>query len=133
MKEFRKVHQFNVFSVNTPVQYALAAYLKHPEHYLQLPHFYQQKRDYFIQALRQSRFQLLPNSGTYFVLADYSAISDLPDTEFAKLLTIQHGVAAIPVSAFYSDPGRSHDRILRFCFAKQQTTLDAALERLLPL
>lgn len=133
MKEFRKVHQFNVFSVNTPVQYALAEYLRDPDHYLSLPNFYQSKRDYFTGGLQKSRFRLLPNKGTYFVLADYSAISELPDIEFAHYLTIQHSVAAIPVSAFYSDPSRANDRILRFCFAKEQRTLDAALERLIPL
>jgi len=126
--EFRKVHQFNVFTVNTPVQQGLARYMRDPAPYLDLPAFYQQKRDLFRAGLRDSRFRLLPSDGTYFQCVDYSAISDLPEAEFAKWLTAEIGVAAIPVSAFYSRPRESG--IVRFCFAKKEETLQAALERL---
>ncbi len=128
MTEFRKVHQFNVFSVNTPMQFALADYLTEQEAYLSLPDFYAQKRDYFANAMQGSRFKLLPCEGTYFQLADYSAISDLPDTAFATWLTEVHGVAGIPVSAFYSD--RSDNKVIRFCFAKTPDLLDKAAEKL---
>ncbi|MCB0811461.1 MAG: aminotransferase class I/II-fold pyridoxal phosphate-dependent enzyme, partial [Flavobacteriales bacterium] len=103
MAEFRKVHQFNVFSVNTPMQHALADYLADAGTYLSLPGFYQQKRDFFLDALQGSRLRPLPCEGTYFCTFDYSAISQEPDTEFAKRMTREFGVAAIPVSVFYSD------------------------------
>ena len=129
--EFRKVHQFNVFSVNTPMQYGLAQYLADPAPYVQLPAFYQAKRDLFRSGLAGSRLRLLPSSGTYFQCAD---ISDLPaahglsDADFCQWLARDIGVAAIPLSAFYGD---SFDqRVVRFCFAKQDATLHAALERL---
>jgi methionine transaminase len=126
--EFRKVHQFNVFTVNTPMQAGLAQYLKDPAPYLELPAFYQQKRDFFRAGLAQSRFKLLPCDGTYFQCVDYSAISDLPEADFAQWLTREIGVAAIPVSAFYHE---SHESgIVRFCFAKKEETLSLALERL---
>jgi methionine transaminase len=131
MQEFRKVHQFNVFTVNTPVQHGLARYMANPAPYLELAAFYQRKRDLFQAGLRQSRFQLLPADGTYFQCVDYSAISNLPELEFAQWLTAEIGVAAIPVSAFYSQPRESG--IVRFCYAKRDQTLQAALQRLVKL
>ncbi len=131
MKEFKKVHQFNVFSVNTPMQYALADFIEDKSTYENLSSFYQAKRDRFTQALEGSRFKMIPSGGTYFQLADYSEISGLKDTEFAKQLTIEHGVAAIPVSVFYSS-GRQ-DKVIRFCFAKTDDLLDKATERLLKI
>ena len=128
MKEFRKVHQFNVFSVNTPMQYALAEYLQAPEHYLQLPDFYQQKRDFFRQAMQGSAFKLLPCEGTYFQLLDYSALSQEKDVDFAIRLTKEHGIATIPVSVFYSQPPTM--QLLRVCFAKTEETLRQAAEKL---
>ena len=126
--EFRKVHQFNVFTVNTPVQHALAAYMQDPAPYRQLAGFYQAKRDLFRQGLAATRFRLLPADGTYFQCVDYSAISDLPEAQFAAWLTTEVGVAAIPVSAFYSTPEDAG--IVRFCFAKKDATLQTALGRL---
>jgi methionine aminotransferase len=126
--EFRKVHQFNVFTVNTPMQVGLAHYLRDPQPYLELPAFYQKKRDYFRAGLANTRFKLLRCEGTYFQCVDYSAISDLPEAEFSKWLTTEIGVAAIPVSAFYHLPHESG--VVRFCFAKQESTLATALERL---
>ncbi|MNS21068.1 Methionine aminotransferase [compost metagenome] len=126
--EFRKVHQYNVFSVNTPMQHAIAQYMQDPQPYLNLPKFYQRKRDLFRDGLKNTRFKLLPADGTYFQCVDYRAISDLPENEFAQWLTTEIGVAAIPVSAFYAD-GKDAG-IVRFCFAKKDETLRAALERL---
>jgi methionine transaminase len=128
MAEFRKVHQFNVFTVNTPMQIGLANYLADPAPYLDLPAFYQHKRDFFRAGLAGTRFKLLPSEGTYFQCVDYSAISDLPEAEFSKWLTTEIGVAAIPVSAFYHAPHESG--VVRFCFAKREATLVSALERL---
>jgi methionine aminotransferase len=126
--EFRKVHQFNVFTVNTPMQLGLAHYMQDPAPYVNLPAFYQKKRDVFRAGLAQSRFKLLPCTGTYFQCVDYSAISDMPEAEFAQWLTSEIGVAAIPVSAFYHE---SHESgVVRFCFAKKEDTLATALERL---
>ena len=126
--EFRKVHQFNVFTVNTPVQYGLAAYMADPKPYLELPAFYQRKRDLFRDGLKRTKFKLLPSEGTYFQCVDISAVSDLGETEFCKWLTSEIGVAAIPLSAFY---GNGFDqRVVRFCFAKEDSTLNTALERL---
>ena len=126
--EFRKVHQFNVFTVNTPMQYALAAYMENPAPYLELPAFYCAKRDLFRAGLAQTRFKLLPSQGSYFQCVDISDVSDLNEAEFCQWLTMEVGVAAIPLSAFY---GNSFDqRVVRFCFAKQDVTLLAALERL---
>ena len=119
--EFRKIHQFNVFSVNTPIQYAIAEFLENPNEYLSLPDFYQQKRDFLIEKMKNSRFKPLYCEGTYFQLFDYSAISDEKDTDFAKRLTIEHSVATIPVSAFYSS--RRDDKVIRICFAKTDETL----------
>jgi methionine aminotransferase len=129
--EFRKVHQFNVFTVNTPVQHGLAHYMTDPAPYLGLAAFYQHKRDLFRDGLKNTRFTLLPSDGTYFQCVNYAAISNLPETEFAKWLTTEIGVAAIPVSAFYSRPIESG--IVRFCFAKKDETLGRALERLAAL
>jgi methionine aminotransferase len=129
MREFRKVHQFNVFSVNTPMQAALAEYLHEPPHYEQVSPMYQAKRDRFRKGLKGTRFKPLPCEGSYFQVADYSAISDLPDVEFAQWLTREHGVAGIPLSPFYQEPPPGQ-RLIRFCFAKQDATLDAAIERL---
>jgi methionine transaminase len=126
--EFRKVHQFNVFTVNTPMQIGLAHFLEDPKPYLDLPAFYQKKRDFFRDGLANTRFSLLPCDGTYFQCVDYSKISDMPEAEFSKWLTTEIGVAAIPVSAFYHE---SHESgVVRFCFAKKEETLALALERL---
>ena len=129
MKEFRKVHQFNVFSANTPVQHALAEYMKDPLRYEQVPAFYEEKRDRFLVGLRASRFEPLACEGSYFQLVDYSRISEEPDTVFAERLAREFGVAAIPISVFYKEPPTGQ-RILRFCFAKQEETLDNAIEKL---
>ncbi len=126
--EFRKVHQFNVFTVSSPMQHAFAAFLRDPLHYQTLPAFYQAKRDRFRAGLAQSRFRLLPCPGTYFQLVNYSAISDAPEESFARRLTTEHGVAAVPVSAFYGNP--LEQQVVRFCFAKKDDTLDLATERL---
>lgn len=126
MKLFRQVHQFNVFCVNHPVQVALAEYLKQPEHYLQLPDFYQQKRDFFADKIRESRFKILPCRGTYFQLLDYSEISDEKDTDFVVRLTREYKLAAIPVSVF-NEAGLDQ-KLLRFCFAKRNETLEKACE-----
>jgi methionine aminotransferase len=126
--EFRKVHQFVVFAVNTPAQHAFAAYLADPAPYATLPAFYQAKRDLFIGGLRDTPFRVLPCPGTYFLLADYSALSTLPEAEFAQRMIVDYGVAVIPVSVFYDQP--REDRVVRFCFAKKDETLRTALERL---
>ncbi|HEX6704614.1 MAG TPA: pyridoxal phosphate-dependent aminotransferase [Albitalea sp.] len=128
MTEFRKVHQFNVFTVNTPVQHGIAAYMADPAPYLELPAFYQRKRDLFRAGLAATRFKMLPSEGSYFQCVDYSAISDEPEEAFCRRLTREAGVAAIPLSAFY--PGGFEQRIVRFCFAKKDPTLAQALERL---
>jgi methionine aminotransferase len=131
MAEFRKAHQFIVFTVHAPSQYALAEFMKKPGWYEQLKALYQGKRDIFRQALSGSRFELLPCQGTYFQCVKYSAISDEGDQAFVRRLTTEHGVAAIPVSAFY--PGGDDFGVIRFCFAKSAATLEQALERLLKL
>jgi methionine aminotransferase len=128
MAEFRKVHQYNVFTVNTPVQHGLAGYMRDPAPYLELPAFYQRKRDLFREGLADTRFTLLPADGTYFQCVRYDAISGLSESAFAQWLTREIKVAAIPVSAFYSQGKESG--IVRFCFAKQDETLRVALERL---
>lgn len=128
MKEFRKVHQYNVFSVNTPMQVAFAEFLKEKDAYESLSPFYQEKRDFFRKGLEGSRFQLMPCQGSYFQLCGYGAISDQADTDFANDLTIEHGVASIPVSVFYQRP--FDQQVLRFCFAKSEETLEKALDRL---
>ncbi len=129
MKEFRKVHQFNVFSVNTPMQYALANFLQDENNYNDLPAFYQQKRDYFLNEIKNTRFKYTPAGGSYFQVLDYSAYSQLGDMDFAKQLTIENGIAAVPLSAFYHN--KKDDRLLRFCFAKKEETLKAAAEKLM--
>src|SRR5512138_2255395 len=126
--EFRRAHQFIVFCVNTPVQLALADYLRDPSRYLELGAFYQRKRDLFRAGLAATRFELLPCTGTYFQCVDYRRITDEPDDALAKRLTREIGVASIPVSAFYATP--PSDRVLRFCFAKNDDTLARACERL---
>ena len=126
--EFRKVHQFNVFTVNTPMQHGLAAYMADPSPHLGLSAFYQRKRDLFRAGLAGTRFRLLPSAGSYFQCVDYSAISDAGEVEFCQWLTREIGVAAIPLSAFYQ--GGFEQRIARFCFAKKDETLALALERL---
>ncbi|WP_042422984.1 pyridoxal phosphate-dependent aminotransferase [Comamonas granuli] len=126
--EFRKVHQFNVFTVNTPMQHGLAAYLQDPTPWQQLPAFYQAKRDLFRQGLEGSRLKLLPSSGSYFQCVDISAVSDLSEADFCQWLTREIGVAAIPLSAFYGDG--FDQRVVRFCYAKKDETLRAALARL---
>jgi methionine aminotransferase len=126
--EFRKVHQYNVFTVNTPMQHGIASYMQDPKPYLELPAFYQRKRDLFRDGLASTRFTLLPADGTYFQCVRYDGISDLSESEFAQWLTREIKVAAIPVSAFYGQARESG--IVRFCFAKQDETLRLALERL---
>jgi methionine aminotransferase len=129
--EFRKVHQFNVFTVNTPMQHGIACYMADPVPYRELSAFYERKRNLFRAGLEKTRLKLLPSKGTYFQCVDYSALSDLPEAEFAKWLTTEVGVAAIPVSAFYDQPKESG--IVRFCFAKKDETLALALSRLASL
>ena len=132
MKEFRKVHQFNVFTVNTPMQYGLAEYLINADHYLALPSFYQAKRDCFSKGLEKTSFKLLPAPATYFQCVNYTKLNipqaKMNEADFCTWLTTELGVAAIPVSAFYAKPVESG--VIRFCFAKEEKTLSAALERL---
>lgn len=128
--EFRKVHQYNVFCTFAPAQFAFAAMIRdEPEHYEQLGAFYQEKRDGFREQLLGTKLKPLAVPGGYFQLVDYSAVSDLPDAEFVKWLTIEHGVTAIPLSPFYETPPAGQ-RLARLCFAKNPATLDAAIERL---
>ncbi len=128
MKEYRKIHQFNAFSCHTPVQVAMASFLKEKSQYLSLPDFMQKKRDYFQELMSQTRFQPLETHGSYFQIYSYKEINQDPDFEFAKQLVAIHGVAAIPVSAFYQS-GKD-DKVLRFCFAKKKETLEAAVNKL---
>ncbi len=128
MHEFRKVHQFDVFTSNTPFQYAIADYLEDQNTYLSLPSFFQKKRDYFLERIADAPFKLKPCSGTYFQVADYSAISNEPDTEFAKRMTIEYGVAVIPISVFYHDG--LDNKIVRFCFAKTEDLLAQAADKI---
>lgn len=131
MIEFRKIHQFNTFSVNTPVQYALAEFMKRKEEYLILPEFFQKKRDFLLNGLSQTKFKAIPPKGTYFLLVDYSGVSDLNDLEFAKELTIQHKVAGVPVSAFYEK--QNEQKLLRLCFAKEESTMEKAINNLMKI
>jgi methionine aminotransferase len=126
--EFRKVHQFNVFSVNTPVQHGLAQYMADADRYLALPAFYQAKRDLFREGLARTRFKLMPSEGSFFQCVDISDVSTLSESEFCQWLTTEIGVAAIPLSAFYADG--FDQRVVRFCYAKQDATLRTALDRL---
>ena len=129
--EFRKVHQFNVFTVNTPVQHGLAAYMADPQRYLTLPAFYQRKRDLFREGLARTKFKILPSEGSFFQCVDISEVSDMREADFCQWLTKEIGVAAIPLSAFYGDG--FDQRVVRFCFAKKEETLLTALERLAKL
>ena len=131
MKEFRKVHQFNCFSCNTPVQYALAEYLKDKETYKQLGSFFEKKRDLFQNLMEQTRFTPLPSYGSYFQVYKYDRISDESDKDLAIRLTREYGVATIPVSAFYKS-GKD-DKVIRFCFAKKEETLERAVEKLVKI
>ncbi|MFT0545326.1 methionine aminotransferase [Allopusillimonas ginsengisoli] len=133
MTEIRKVHQFLVFTVTSPMQHALAQYMKDSKPYLDLAGFYQQKRNRLTQGLATSRFRVLPSQGTFFLLADYSQISDMSEAEFARWMTIEHGVGVIPVSAFYRRPDalQSNHSLVRFCFAKRDDTLNTAIEKLI--
>ncbi len=126
LEEFNKVHQFNVFCVNHPIQKALATYLKEPDHYLSLGTFYEEKRDYFLAALNDSRFRFTPAQGTYFQTVDYSAISDENAIDFSKRLIVEKGLASIPLSVF--NLNHVDHKQLRFCFAKTKATLDKAAE-----
>lgn len=126
MQEFQKVHQFNVFCVNHPMQKALADYLQTPRHYLELSEFYQHKRDLFLNLIQDSRFKITPAKGTYFQVLEYSNITDEHDVEFAKRLTIDHKIASIPMSVFNTD--KLDNKVLRFCFAKTDETLLEAAE-----
>jgi methionine aminotransferase len=128
MTEFRRVHQFMVFCVNTPLQYALADYMKNKDAYLQLGSFYQEKRDYFIKLIKGSKFKLTPAAGSYFQMLDYSGITQEKDTEYAIRLTKEIGVASVPTSVFYHEP--VDNKQLRFCFAKTNETLEKAAEKL---
>ena len=132
MEEFLRVHQFINFSTNTPMQYAIADFLRdHPQHHRDLGRFYQQKRDLFLELMAPSRFKLMPSSGTYFQLADYSAISTEADTEFTARLTRDNKIAAIPVSVFYEHA--PDQQVIRFCFAKHEETLREAVKKLINL
>ena len=126
MAEFRKVHQFLVFCVNSPIQYALADYLKNKNNYINLNSFYQNKRDYFIKQIKNSKFEIIPCGGTYFQLLSYKKISKEKDTDYAIRLTKEFGVASVPISVFYHETIDNH--VLRFCFAKKEETLDKAAE-----
>jgi methionine aminotransferase len=126
MNEFRKVHQFLVFSCNTPMQIACAEFLKDTSHYLELGQFYQEKRDFFARHISNSRFTFTPAAGTYFQLLQYNSISDEKDTDYAVRLIKEAGVASIPISVFYHKP--VYDSMLRFCFAKKNETLEKAAE-----
>ena len=129
MHEFRKIHQFVVYAVNTPIQYAVAEYLKKEDQYLNLGSFYQQKRDFFNNLMKETRFKFHPSKGTYFQVLDYSQISDEKDTIFAELLTKDNGVASVPVSVFNHDS--ADHKLLRFCFAKSEETMEKAAEKLI--
>lgn len=131
MNEFRKIHQFNCFTCDTSKQVALATFLRQREHYLELGAFLQQKRDYFQSLMAQTRLKALPSHGSYFQSYSYADLSKEPEKEFAVRLTKEHGVATIPVSAFYQN--EVNNSVLRFCFAKKESTLEAAVERLVKL
>ena len=131
MKEFRKIHQFNCFSCDTPKQVALASFLKQKNNYLELGKFLQEKRDHFQDLMSQTKFEALPSYGSYFQVYSYKNISDEPEKDIAIRLTKEKGVATIPVSAFYT--AETNNQVLRFCFAKKESTLEAAAEKLLSL
>ena len=131
MKEFRKVHQFNAFSSDTPKQVALATFLKKKENYLELGNFLQQKRDYFQDRMKETKLKALPTHGSYFQVYSYAGLSEESEKDFAIRLTKNYGVATIPVTSFYQH--EVNNQVLRFCFSKKEETLDAAIERLLKL
>ena len=131
MKEFRKVHQFNCFSCHSPSQVALSGFLKNKDSYLSLAGFMQEKRDYFLQLMRDTKFRMLDSKGSYFICATYDKISDEKDTDLAIRMTKELGVATIPVSAFYKTS--TDNKVIRFCFAKKKDTLEAAVEKLAKL
>ena len=131
MKEYRKIHQFNAFCCFTPAQVALAEYLKNKEAYTALPRFMQQKRDHFIELMKNTKFDLLTTHGSYFICASYGRISDEADKDLAIRLTKEAGVATIPLSAFYHN--HKDDKVLRFCFSKQNKTLQQAVEKLMKI
>ena len=135
MNEIRKVHQFNVFTVTSPMQHALAQYMEDPRPHLELASFYEAKRDFLYDALCKTRFKPVKSQGSFFLLANYQAISDLNEAEFAKWLTREHGVGVIPISAFYQNPDsdEANNGLVRFCFAKREETLSTAIERLMAL
>ena len=126
--EFQKVHQFLTFASNTPIQYAYAEFMQNKDIYLNLAAFYQKKRDRFLALIKRSRFKAMPCHGTYFQMLDYSAISHEPDVEFSRRLTMEHGVASIPPSVFYHH--QDDHKVLRFCFAKKDETLEKAAAKL---
>jgi methionine aminotransferase len=128
MEEFRRVHQFVVFCVNTPLQYAFADFMKMKDEYLKLAAFYEEKRNYFISLLKGSKFTWTPASGSYFQLLGYNKITDEKDTDYAIRLTKENGVASVPVSVFYHE--RIDNKLLRFCFAKSNETLEKGAEKL---
>ena len=128
MREFRKVHQFNVFAVNTPIQHAYADFILNEGHFLRLSDFYERKRNLLINELKDSKFKLLQTKGTYFQLLDYSSISDKNDYDFAEYLTKEIGVAAIPLSPFYSNNNKR--KLIRLCFAKKDEVLIEAANKL---
>jgi len=128
MKEFRKVHQFNAFTTFTPTQVALAEYIKNEEAYLQLGRSMQQKRDFFQELMEQTPFKALPSHGSYFQCYSYKGITDESDYDFAVRLTKEFGITPIPVSAFYKS--KKDDKVLRFCFAKKEETLQQAVQQL---
>lgn len=129
--EFRKIHQFNIFSVNNPAQHALAEYMKDRDTYLSLNSFYQEKRDYFEEIISKTRFTPIKCEGTYFQLVSYADISDEDDMSFSKRITKEYGVASIPVSPFYQN--RTDNKVIRFCFAKSNDLMDRAAERLIKI
>jgi methionine aminotransferase len=129
MKEFRKIHQYNCFSCDSPKQVALADFLKHKEHYLELGSFIQAKRDYFMHLMQQTKFEALPTYGSYFQVYSYKNISEETEKDFAIRLTKEAGVASIPVAAFYTK--ETNNQVLRFCFSKKEATLEKAVERLM--
>jgi methionine aminotransferase len=131
MKEFRKIHQFNCFSCDTPKQVALAGFLKQKENYLELGAFLQKKRDYFSNLMSQTKFEALPSYGSYFQVYSYKKISEESEKDIAIRLTKENGVATIPVSAFYTL--ETNNQVLRFCFAKKEATLESAASKLLAL
>jgi len=131
-KELRKVHQFNVFTVPTPLQVGIADYMEDPEPYLQLSHFYQQKHDHLFKGLTRTKLVPIKSEGTFFLLANYSNVSDKNEVEFVRWLTTEVGVTAIPIAAFYKDPDaqQANNHLIRLCFAKDEATLDQAIQRL---